>query len=350
MPQNDKPQKLFKVASEFNVSTQSIVDALAEEGIEIANKPNSKITSDMYEVLEEEYGSDKEKSREHEKAREQYESRRNQIRQSRNETVSIDDFLQPQDEEEMPLEPQDGDDGTIAGLKPQVEESESPKVEESESQEVEKSEEVEESEVEESESPEVEESDEVEESEVEESESQKVEESESQEVEESDEVEKSEVEESDEVEESESQEVEESEEDEKEDDGIDEEMVIRGRAGKLKGTKVLGKVEIDEENKQIKRRKKRKRKKDLKDSDSDKSSSSKTKKRKNARAGADLPKTTSRRSSRRLCTRCSSPRLWAPAGRNAADSGVRSVKRRSRCRPNWKSSKSRSSRLPNLLP
>ena len=53
MSPNDRPKKLFKVASEYNVSTQSIVDALAEEGFDVANKPNSKITPEMYEVLEE---------------------------------------------------------------------------------------------------------------------------------------------------------------------------------------------------------------------------------------------------------------------------------------------------------
>ncbi|HKL18978.1 MAG TPA: hypothetical protein VJ905_08405, partial [Halalkalibaculum sp.] len=93
MSPNDRPKKLFKVASEYNVSTQSIVDALAEEGFDVANKPNSKITSEMYEVLEETYGVDKAKSKEHLKARQEYESRRNQIHASRNESVSIDDYL-----------------------------------------------------------------------------------------------------------------------------------------------------------------------------------------------------------------------------------------------------------------
>ncbi|MFU8813058.1 MAG: hypothetical protein ACNA78_08820, partial [Balneolaceae bacterium] len=67
-----RPKKLFKVASEFNVATQSIVDTLGEHGFDVANRPNTSITPEMYDVLNTEYGDDKEKSLEHEKAREEY--------------------------------------------------------------------------------------------------------------------------------------------------------------------------------------------------------------------------------------------------------------------------------------
>ncbi|WP_372638646.1 translation initiation factor IF-2, partial [Fodinibius sp.] len=55
-----------------------------------------------------------------------------------------------------------------------------------------------------------------------------------------------------------------------------EEGVIRGRAGRLKGTKVVGKVKIDESK--PKRRKKRKRKKDRRDDDDSSSTKKKSKK------------------------------------------------------------------------
>ncbi|MEX2436268.1 MAG: translation initiation factor IF-2, partial [Balneolaceae bacterium] len=102
---DQKPKKLFKVASEFNVATQSIVDTLSENGFDVANRPNSKITYEMYVVLIGVYGDDKEKSLEHEKAREEYESRRNQIMSNRNEKVTIDNFLEPIDD--LPLEPEE---------------------------------------------------------------------------------------------------------------------------------------------------------------------------------------------------------------------------------------------------
>src|SRR6056297_2416910 len=110
-----KPKKLFKVASEFNVATQSIVDTLSENGFDVTNRPNSSITAEMYEVLEGVYGDDKEKSIEHERAREEYESRRNQIMSSRNESVTIESHLEPMDD--LPLEPEE-DSGPEAELEP----------------------------------------------------------------------------------------------------------------------------------------------------------------------------------------------------------------------------------------
>ena len=340
----DKPQRLFKVASEFNVSTSSIVDLLSDEGFEIANKPNSKITSEMYEVLEEAYGVDKAKSKEHEKAKEQYESRRSQIRASRNESISVEDYLEPL-EEEMPLEPEDEED--IAGLKPQDEaeeevdeadeqeeieaEVEAEPEQETEEQEekAEAEEEVEAKEKEETqpekEEEEKEEAVKAEEETEEETEEQEEIEAEAeveveaepeQETEEQEEKAEAEVEveakekeetqpekeekvaaEAEEEVEEEPEESEESEEmAEAEEDEIEEEGVIRGRAGRLKGTKVVGKVKIDENK--PKRRKKRKRKKsrydedgqssDNKSSKRDKKKNKKKKKKKRKRRGSRI--------------------------------------------------------------
>lgn len=92
-----KPKRLFKVASEFNVSTQSIVDALKKDGFSIENKPNAKITPDMYSALESLYSEDKAKSKDHIRAREEYEERRSSLRSSKNESLSIDNLLEPLD-------------------------------------------------------------------------------------------------------------------------------------------------------------------------------------------------------------------------------------------------------------
>ncbi|MEX0685982.1 MAG: translation initiation factor IF-2 [Balneolales bacterium] len=106
-----KPKKLFKVAKEFNVSTASIVDSLGKSGFEAVNKPNFSITPEMYEALETVYGADKERSREHVLAKEQYEERRN--RQSR-DSVNIDSLLDPIEDlvpkdspDDLPIEPQE---------------------------------------------------------------------------------------------------------------------------------------------------------------------------------------------------------------------------------------------------
>src|SRR6056297_968414 len=296
---DQKPKELFKVASEFNVATQSIVDTLSDNGFDVANRPNSKITPEMYEVLDGVYGDDKAKSREHEKAKEEYESRRNQILSSRNESVSIDNFLEPIDEEEEAekekkekaaskepaLEPQEETVEAKEDKDEKEEKSEKSKpaddeVEASETDNVEKEKaETEKATAEEEVEAKSEESKEEEEPSAEETEEDVDDEDDEEEIdsdEEDDEEDEDDLEESDdEEEEDDSDEDLEDEDDEDEDedteeegesDEDDEEEIIRGRSNKkLSGTKVVGKVEFSKEPR--KKRKTRKRKKDRKDED-----------------------------------------------------------------------------------
>jgi len=259
-----KPKKLFKVASEFNVATQSIVDTLGEHGFDVANRPNSKITEEMYEVLDGVYGDDKEKSREHERAREEYESRRSQIMENRNESVTIDSFLEPIDD--LPLEPEeDSPESTLEPIeeaeKPEPEKAKEPEAEEKQEPkkeakpDVKKEAKPQEEEVK-TEDPEKTEEPEKVEKKLEPEEAKKkpepVEEETVQETDEEDVKEAEEVEAEDEVPGKQESDVEESEED-----------IIKGRAGKLTGTKVLGKVEFSRDSR--KKRKTRKRRKDRTD-------------------------------------------------------------------------------------
>ena len=130
MPIN-RPKPLFKVASEFNVSTQSIVDTLEDKGLTASNRPNFKITPDMYVVLEQVYGEDKAKSADHERAKEAYESRRNQMMNQRNDSVTVDQFLEPLEDEEpedkTPTASIEGD--LLGGLEPVDEDSATSQVE-----------------------------------------------------------------------------------------------------------------------------------------------------------------------------------------------------------------------------
>ena len=105
MTQGGKQKKLFKVAKEFNVSTQTIVEALEENGYKIDSKPNANISPEMYSALESVYGVDKAKSKEHERAREEYEVRKTELRHNRNESVTLDNVLEPLDD--LPMEPED---------------------------------------------------------------------------------------------------------------------------------------------------------------------------------------------------------------------------------------------------
>ncbi len=113
-----RPKPLFKVAAEFNVATQSIVDTLSENGFDSANRPNFKITPEMYSALDEVYGEDKAKSADHEKAREEYESRRSQMMNQRNDSVTLENVLEPI-EETVGLEPED----ETSGLEPEDEDA-----------------------------------------------------------------------------------------------------------------------------------------------------------------------------------------------------------------------------------
>ncbi|MDR9364069.1 MAG: translation initiation factor IF-2 [Balneolaceae bacterium] len=318
-----KPKKLFKVASEFNVATQSIVDTLSENGFDVTNRPNSSITAEMYEVLEGVYGDDKEKSIEHERAREEYESRRNQIMSSRNESVTIESHLEPMDD--LPLEPEE-DSGPEAELEPvddQPSDKEKEEEEEEEKEEIaEEPEEVTEDKEEEDEEVVAAEADveeevtaEVEQKDEDEEVAEKSDEVEAEKEKEPEKEQKSKKEESTEDQEEEEEdddledeeEYEDEEEEKDEEDGEDEEEdeededVVRGRAGRLSGTKVLGKVEFSRENR--KKRKKRKRRKDRLDPDERSSRKDKKKKTKkdddsSAKSSKKSKKKRSRRSSR----------------------------------------------------
>ncbi len=259
---DNKPKKLFKVASEFNVATQSIVDTLGEHDFDVANRPNTKITPEMYEVLSYEYGDDKEKSREHARAREEYESRRSQIMSHRNESVTLDSFLEPIDdlepedekkpaakEEEPKLKSVESPESSLEPIEtppepePEPEEKKTEKEEKPSAEKIETADEDEQAEKAETDRPD---KDEVTEKETQE----KVSESdEPDEKKSSEEAEKSQPDES--VAETTPAETEVSDEE------TDEE-IIRGSADKLKGTKVVGKVSFTSDKKKVKKRKRRK--------------------------------------------------------------------------------------------
>ena len=310
MPIN-RPKPLFKVASEFNVSTQSIVDTLEDNGLTAANRPNFKITPEMYEVLDNVYGEDKAKSQEHERAKEDYESRRSQMMNQRNDSITIDNMLEPMDDLEPVEEPEEKslDDELLGGLEPI---SEEPETEEPQKEEPEVSEEPEDEPAEEVEEETVAEEEQTPEPEVEDEPEPVAEEPEEEDTEEEaddseedEETKDEEVDDSEEVDESGSDDPEEDDEedddsdDEAEDDEEEEEeKIIRGRANKLKGTKVLGKTAFTNDLTSDKKvRKKRKRRKDRPGQDSDKTSSNNSDKSKDTKKDK-APKKSKKKSTR----------------------------------------------------
>ena len=59
MTATGKDKRLRKVAGEFNLGTATIVEFLAEKGFEIDSSPNSKVTPEMFNLLEGNFQSDK---------------------------------------------------------------------------------------------------------------------------------------------------------------------------------------------------------------------------------------------------------------------------------------------------
>lgn len=255
----NRPKPLFKVASEFNVTTQTIVDALSED-FEVANRPNFKITPEMYSVLEGIYGEDKAKSQDHERSREEYENRRSSIMDQRNESVTLDS-LEPIDES-LGLEPEDDpvvDEKEELPLEP-VEEVEEPEVKEEEEPELVAEEEVAEEE------QEVAEKEEETTDEPAPEKKEKVEEQGASEEDEESESEQEATDDSTDDDENEEASDDDNEEDQKEEEP-EEKETIKGKADKLKGTKVLGKTSFTNDlTGATKKRKKRKRRKDRDDS------------------------------------------------------------------------------------
>jgi len=60
MSATGNPVRLSKVAREFNLGLSTVVDFLADKGHKVEQKPNTKIESDLYALLQAEFGSDKE--------------------------------------------------------------------------------------------------------------------------------------------------------------------------------------------------------------------------------------------------------------------------------------------------
>ncbi len=67
---NEKRLRLIQVAKEFNVGLNTVTDFLRKNGIKNDGSPNSIVESDVYRILEKEYGANRGKSNERESVRE----------------------------------------------------------------------------------------------------------------------------------------------------------------------------------------------------------------------------------------------------------------------------------------
>jgi translation initiation factor IF-2 len=117
MSEGGKQKKLFKVAKEFNVATQTIVDTLKDAGYTISNRPNENVSEEMISALEAHYGIDKARNQEHERLREEYEQKRTQPATTRRADVfDLESLLEPIEEAPKATKTE-----TVADVAPQVE-------------------------------------------------------------------------------------------------------------------------------------------------------------------------------------------------------------------------------------
>jgi len=98
-------QRLSKLAREFNVGIQTIVEFLHKKGFDIDSNPNTKVSGEAILLLEKEYKSDISLKRESEKIN-------LRIHRPKKESISIDDL-----QEEEPFEEEPDEDFEISDLK-----------------------------------------------------------------------------------------------------------------------------------------------------------------------------------------------------------------------------------------
>ncbi|WP_299580947.1 translation initiation factor IF-2 [uncultured Sunxiuqinia sp.] len=96
-----KSTRLSKVAREFNVGINTIVEFLHKKGFEIDSNPNSKISEDAYQMLEKEYKSDITLKKESEKINLMSHRSKNESISLENTDASSDDNDLDEDEEEV---------------------------------------------------------------------------------------------------------------------------------------------------------------------------------------------------------------------------------------------------------
>ncbi|HSG67632.1 MAG TPA: translation initiation factor IF-2, partial [Bacteroidales bacterium] len=91
-----KATRLSKAAREFNVGIHTIVDFLAKKGIEVEEKPTTKLSPDAYELLLQEFSNEKAVKEE---------SKKMEIDTSLHTSISIDDISKAKPKEDFEPEP-----------------------------------------------------------------------------------------------------------------------------------------------------------------------------------------------------------------------------------------------------
>lgn len=101
MAGKNKFYRLFKVAKELNVGTTMLVDHLQEKGHSVDNSPNTKLSSELYDMLLKEFASEKLMK---EKANQLAEKRKEDVRSTNVPTTTVPTTEEEQDREHISAE------------------------------------------------------------------------------------------------------------------------------------------------------------------------------------------------------------------------------------------------------
>ncbi len=93
--------RLGKAASEFNVSTQTIIESLQKKGFAIENKPTAKLNEEMYKYISEHFSSDKEVKEQSKSA-----GLSSKLKKRDETTVKADESTLKKKQDEKPSEPE----------------------------------------------------------------------------------------------------------------------------------------------------------------------------------------------------------------------------------------------------
>ncbi len=106
--------RLGKAASEFNVSTQTIIESLQKKGFAIENKPTAKLTEEMYNYISGIFSSDKE-------AKEESKSVGIGLKlKKREETVKADESTLKKKSEDKPVEKEPESEVFVKNINPET--------------------------------------------------------------------------------------------------------------------------------------------------------------------------------------------------------------------------------------
>jgi translation initiation factor IF-2 len=107
MAERAKTKRLSKVAREFNVGIQTLIEFLASKGVELESNPNTKIEGEVYSILLNEFQSEKSAKEESKKVSIGTEKETITLEQVQGTTEEKEEITQPEEEKVEQKKPEE---------------------------------------------------------------------------------------------------------------------------------------------------------------------------------------------------------------------------------------------------